>query len=156
MRRESGRVADVVEMMMRPDYGVNVVASDVQPRSIGVEDLGDVFSRTDCCCCLHKLDGAWCIVLPVTADAKVEQSMPTAMGYKEAVDRSVARINALDLWAPEYLRIDSQSCSTGLHEPAIFLSSDVGLHLSITLTVTVHSEEGILRSGAGSGKASAS
>lgn len=123
MGGETGRIADVVEMVMRPDYSGDVVASDIHTRSVGVEDFGDVFFCADCSGCLYELDRAGGVILPVTTDAKVEQDMLSAVGYEEAVDRSISRFDALDLWAPKYLRVDAQSCGTGLHEPVILEGS---------------------------------
>ena len=48
---EGGRVADVVEVMVGPDDGGDVGALDAKRRSVGVEDLGDVFGSGDGCGC---------------------------------------------------------------------------------------------------------
>ena len=106
----------MVKMMMRPDYGGEMMASDVQARSVGVEDFGYVLLRADCSGCFYELDGVWGVVLPVATDAEIKQNMLAAMGYEEAVDRGDARFNAFDLWAPKNIRVDAQRCLTIFRE----------------------------------------
>lgn len=112
----------MVEVVVRPDYGRYIAASDVQVGCVRIEDFRDIFVCTDCGGRPYETDGAGRIILPIAADAEIEEHVLVAMSYEEAVYRGVARFNTFDLGAPKDIRVDAESRCAAFRK-SIFLKS---------------------------------
>ena len=115
--REAGRVADVVEVGVRPDDGFNVAAADVEPAAVGVEHGGDVeWSGVDGRGLSDERYDSRGVVLPVGADAQVEENVAVAVRYQVGVYGRVRAVEACDLRLQEELGVDVDECVPGADE----------------------------------------
>lgn len=161
---EGGRISDVVEVVVGPDQGGDVGAADVEVGGVGIEVFGDVLMRLDGCGGFDELDGAGGVVFPIAADAQIEEDMLAAMRDQEAEDRRFEGAETFDLRAPENpgvygkLRSAVVSVVTVSWVPSRGLLSYktrrfLGLYLSMTRTLTVALDGGMLGGGVGLGSA---
>lgn len=69
---ELGYVPDMVEVVVRPDDGLDIGATDVEAVIVRIEHRCHIGSWRDHCSCLDERDHFGCVVLPVWTDTEVE------------------------------------------------------------------------------------
>lgn len=147
----------MIEVVVGPDYGGDVVASDVKAGSVRVEDFGYALPRLYGCRCFDQPHGAWSVVLPVNAHTQIEEDMLVAVGDEKAVDGSLTGLEALDFRSPKYFGVDKEGCGTAVRLLVLYVNRSThisfqrGAYLSMIRTSTVAVERGILSGGAGLG-----
>lgn len=76
-----GDIPDVVEVVVRPNDGFDIGATDVEAAIIRFKYRRHIRPHRNYSSCLDERDDSGGVILPVRANAEVEDYVPTAMRY---------------------------------------------------------------------------